>query len=176
MLFQVIPSVEVAASVKPTNPPPTPRNIPLACARAKMLPRFVPPRAQFTVSSEETAYPPAPIATNRPSPNVAVLRYALGSTGLRRVSHCSPLAETNTLLPPTMTKCPPPKADPNRGLRVAEFTPVQNTPSADTTIVPLFPAATNKSLPKLTVFRCSEVPDVWAVHSTPSGDVTMEPA
>src|ERR1044071_4938368 len=77
---------------------------------------------------------------------------------------------------PTTTKRPAANVALSQARATAIFVcSVHSAPAGDVRIVPAFPTATNRALPKEMPFRLVVTPELRAVHETPSTDVLITP-
>src|SRR5688572_24082263 len=94
----------------------------------------------------------------------------------------TPSVELTTLVPPTATNIPLPKATPDKGGVAVEPRSDQAAPSAEVTILPVLrvafvyvPTATNRPAPCATPEKLAAGKKFGLVQVTPSGEVAMAP-
>src|SRR5438477_2124103 len=131
-----------------------------------------------TPSLEVWRVPRNPAPTNNPCAYVTIDR--LVAVTVADEIHRLPLVDVNTLVPPTATNIPLPKATPDRGGTVLGLRSNQTAPSVEVIILPAFcavvafeydPTATNRPGPCVTPDKFTAGNESGLVHFTPSEEL-----
>src|SRR5213592_3673783 len=126
--------------------------------------------------------PRKPTPTNSPFPKVMFVRLvAFAETDGVQMK---PSVDVTTLVPPTATNEPLPKATPDRGRVAVGLRSNQTAPSVEVRILPAFcgavvfvydPTATKRPAPYVTPNKLAVGKESDLVHVTPSGELAMAP-